>query len=388
MKGLFLLSLGLAVAGVTPAPSHARGDPAAQHGAARAAELLTAGPEPEVIALGESAHDDPASLAWRNAVTLELVRRDAVRLILFESGFAEARMLDDYVQGRGSLTPATVGQGFTNGLGLFAETRALIEALRKVNAARPASARVRIAGVDLSAGGPWGSAPGMAPVECALKALPDRDRAALRAEFEKVVTPGLEGAPVTAGHIAGHRALTARLEARMPRFAGVDQRQCMRIVEQGIAMLETLPPGFPGPAFPPETWRTIEARDRAMAENALALAVRAQGKPVLLLAHLSHVARTPMQGPRWAGLAQFPRSMGFFLNARLGARYRAMLEVAPPDPATCSVIGGENDQERWLLAADAPEGDCVVAINGSDRQRLDLKRSADVIRVRGRGSAR
>ena len=346
-----------------------------QEAAARAADLLIANPAPAVLALGESAHDDPISLGWRNAVTLELVRRDAVRLVLFESGFAEARMLDDYVLGRGSLTPATIAQGFTNGLGLFAETRALVEALRQVNAGRPAATRVRIAGVDLGAGGPWGSAPGMAPIDCALEALPDLDRGDLRAAFEKAVQPGLEGAAVTPAHVADYRRLTAHLKARMPRSASADQRQCLRVVAQGIAMLETLPRGFPGPALPADAWRTIEARDRAMAENALALSARGQGKPLLLLAHLSHVAKTPMRGPRWARLTQSPRSTGYFLHARLDGRYRALLEVRPPDPQGCPAVGRRGSPDAWLVAADMPAGDCAVAVNGSDSQLLDLRRA-------------
>jgi erythromycin esterase-like protein len=363
-------------------PVGARWQPAAT----RAADLLTANPAAVILALGESAHDDPVSLGWRNAVALELVRRDAVRLVLFESGFAEARMLDDYVLGRGSLTPATIGQGFTNGLGLFAETRALVEALRQVNAARPADAKVRVAGVDLSTGGPWGSAPGIAPVDCALEALPERDRGGLRAAFEKAVRPGLEGAAVTAAHIADYGALIARLTAQMPRSAGGDQRQCLRVVAQGMAMLETLPPGFPGAALPADAWRNIEARDRAMAENALALGGRAQGKPLLLLAHLSHVAKTPMRGPRWARLTQSPRSTGYFLHARLGGGYRAMLEVRPPDPQGCPAVGRRGSPGALLVAADLPAGDCAVTVNGSDSQLLDLSRSVDAIQVLGRDS--
>lgn len=341
---------------------------------------LVASPVPSVIGLGESAHDDPLSLAWRNKLILALVRQDKVRLVLLESGYAESRLLDAYVRGNGPLTAETLGQGFSNGLGMFAENRALIEAIRAINLSRPLQARIGVAGIDLSAGGPWGSAPGMSPVDCTLEAVPAGARTALRDAFVESVKPGLEGATVTPQEVKAYGRLMTLLKAAVPRSAGFEQRLCLRIASQGAELLATLPSGPPGPDLPADAWRTIEARDQAMADNVLQLTSRSQGRPVLLLSHLSHIAKTPMRGPRWSRLARPPRSMGHFLAARLGRGYRAMIEAPQPSPDACPASTGA----PLLTAASAPDRTCTFTINRSDSQVIDLKRSSDLIRFLSR----
>lgn len=346
--------------------------------ASRSTQLLLASPLPAVIGLGESAHDDPASLAWRNELVLALVGQGAARLILMETGFAEGRLLDAFVQGKGPLTSETLSRGFTNGLGMFTENRELIEALRTINLSRPAQDRVHVAGIDLSGGGPCDAAPGMPPVDCALEAVTAAARTGLRSAFEKALKPGLEGATVTPAQVRAYGSLVTRLEAAVPGSAGFEQQLCLRIVGQGAKLLTTLPPASAGAGLPRSAWRNIEVRDRSMAENVLLMARRSPGRPVLLLSHLSHVAKTPMQGPRWSRLARSPRSMGYFLAARLGAGYRAMIEVTSTDPSTCSALSGA----QLFESAKAPEKTCPVTINGSDTQVIDLRRSADFIRAR------
>lgn len=70
-------------------------------------------------------------------------------------------------------------------------------------------------------------------------------------------------------------------------------------------------PRFPADHFiPPDTWRTISARDEAMANNALAVLAHAEGKSILLFAHTSHLLNAPMLGGRWSAKASLHKAWG------------------------------------------------------------------------------
>jgi hypothetical protein len=92
-------------------------------------------------------------------------------------------------------------------------------------------------------------------------------------------------------------------------------------------------PRFPADhSIPPDTWRTISARDEAMANNALAVLAHAEGKSVLPFAHTGHILNAPMLGGRWSSQSRPPQSMGETLHRSVGSRYPAIAQIEPVTP--------------------------------------------------------
>jgi erythromycin esterase len=89
------------------------------------------------------------------------------------------------------------------------------------------------------------------------------------------------------------------------------------------------PPSAAG-GIPPGAWRALEARDLAMADNALwALEQLGPGGRLLVFAHNAHVVNEPQRGEHLRRLAQPPRSMGQRLREALAADLVIVAEAAP-----------------------------------------------------------
>lgn len=288
---------------------------------------------PAIIALGEASHGGQPMLFARNRLIRELAAEGGVSWVALETGYAEALLLDRFVRG-GPGTPSEVAaKGFTSGFGSMAGNVALLEDLRTINLRRPAGSRIGIVGVDLSLGGPLGSAPTMAPVECALDGVRDPAlRESLRANFSKAVIPGLTQADVTEQAKTAFRELSRRLVSSVDHGAPEHARHCALIVTQSAAVLDTLPTLPANHSFPPDAWRSVNARDEAMAANALAVLAQAHGSSIVLFAHTSHILNAAMQGGRWSGQSHPPHSMGEVLHRSLGSRYVAIVQIEPVTP--------------------------------------------------------
>jgi Erythromycin esterase len=178
-----------------------------------------------------------------------------------------------------------------------------------------------------------GSAPTMAPVECALDGVGDPAlRESLRPSFSKAIIPGVTQTAVPERAKAAFRALSRQLASSIDHDAPEHARQCASIVTQSAAVFDALP-RFPADhSIPPDTWRTISARDEAMANNALAVRAHAEGKSVLLFAHTSHILNAPMLGGRWSSQSRPPQSMGETLPRSVGSRYLAIAQIEPVTP--------------------------------------------------------
>lgn len=324
-----------------------------------------------VLAIGESAHDTASTQIARNQLILDLAERDQIGTVLIESGFAESRKIGPYVSGKG-WADQDLQPGLTNGFGLFAPNLSLLESLRRINASRPDEKKIRLLGIDLGAGGPWGAAPGIGPVDCALEGVDPATRSALRETFVRLTEPGLRGESFSRSVVTDYQSTARELGRRVRRDAPIEVKLCVRIVEQGGRLLETLPPGMPGPAWPSTAWQSIEARDRAMAENVRELLPRAGGKLTVLVTHASHAAASEMIGPRWSRLDQAPKSTGFFLRRWLGERYRSVLILADQKDTDCL------SKTATSVIVELPEGPCSITVNGNDIQTLNLAAATDL----------
>jgi len=335
--------------------------------------------QPTIIAVGEASHGGEPMLLARNHLIHELAEKGRISWVALETGYAEALLLDRFVRG-GPGTPSDVAsRGFTWGFGNLAGNVALLEDLRAINAGRPVGKRIGIVGIDLSLGGPLGSAPMMSPVDCALNGVHDVAlRENLRANFSKVVIPGLTQAQVSEEAKATFRKLSGQLTSSIDPTAPEYTRHCALIVAQSAADFDALPTLSGEHGIPADAWRCLSKRDEAMAANALTALAHAEGGSILLFAHTSHVLNAPMLGGRFSGQQQPPQSMGETLRRALGSRYVAITEIEPVKPAPASappdlfrLLHPACDQPCMMSASGLQLHQVRIGINGDDQQLVD-----------------
>lgn len=335
--------------------------------------------QPTIIAIGEASHGGEPMLLARNRLIHELAEKGRISWVALETGYAEALLLDRFVRGGPGAASDVAAKGFTWGFGNLAGNVALLEDLRAINAGRPVPKQIGIVGIDLSLGGPLGSAPMMSPVECALNGVRDAAlRESLRANFSKAVIPGLTQARVSEEAKATFRKLSEQLTSSIDPSAPEYMHRCASIVTQSAAELDALPTLSGEHGIPADAWRCLSKRDEAMAENALKALAQTEGGSILLFAHTSHVLNAPMLGGRFSGQQQPPQSMGETLRHALGSRYVVIAEIEPVKPAPANappdlfqLLHPACDQPCMMSASGLQLHSVRIGINGDDQQLVD-----------------
>ena len=106
-----------------------------------------------VIGLGEAEHGIHEFFTFRNAFVRFAVESLGVTAIAAETGYTESTAVDDYILGRGELSPALIGAVFSWSPNVsYAENRALLEWLRSYNARATTQRKVHFYGIDLTGG--------------------------------------------------------------------------------------------------------------------------------------------------------------------------------------------------------------------------------------------
>jgi erythromycin esterase len=100
-----------------------------------------------VVAIGESAHGAHEYYALRHRLARYLVERMNFTALVWESGFPEGFLVDDYVSGRGNDRNRALMDGMTMHMGRCQEMASLVDWLRTHNASL--SAKIRFYGLDL-----------------------------------------------------------------------------------------------------------------------------------------------------------------------------------------------------------------------------------------------
>lgn len=114
--------------------------------AAAVMRLLPA--RPRVLALGEPTHGADILLEVRNELFRQLVEQEGYRTIAIESDCLMGLVADDYVTSGTGTIDEVMERGFSHGFGASAANRELVLWMRAYNDGRPASERLRFAGVD------------------------------------------------------------------------------------------------------------------------------------------------------------------------------------------------------------------------------------------------
>lgn len=341
--------------------------------------------QPTIIALGEASHGGEPMLSARNHLIHELAEKGCISMVALETGYAEALLLDRFVRGGPGTASEAAQKGFTWGFGNLAGNVALLEDLRAVNARRSVGKQISIVGIDLSLGGPFGSAPMMAPVECALDGIHDAAlRESLRASFSKAVVPGLTHAEVSEEVKNTFHGLSKQLSQSIDHDAPESVRQCAQVVTESAAVLDALPMLPADHGIPADAWRGLGARDQAMATNALIALAHANGGNILLFAHTSHILNAPMLGGRFSSQQQPPQSMGETLRRSLGSQYIAIAEIEPVTPAPAApppdlfeLLHPSCSEPCMLSPAGIQLHQVRIGINGDDQQLIDPATAAN-----------
>jgi erythromycin esterase len=285
-----------------------------------------------VVALGEPTHGAPELLAFRNRLFRVLVERLGFTAIALETGFTEAHAINRFVLG-GPGDAATVARIHLSwGFGEFAGNHELLQWMRDYNANPSSGRKIRFYGIDLT-GAKHGAFPdALRAIDFALEYLASVDPAAAN-EYRKRLNPFLsrfssyEYLSLSQSERSAFREGLASLEKavrlrKLAHEAGTDQqahewaRHSIVVARQLMRMFDVSPP--PGPGLSPHAWRTVQARDAAMAENLRwVLSQERSGGRVLVFAHNAHVISSTLQGGVWSVFRQPPAAMGKALRGTL-----------------------------------------------------------------------
>ncbi|MFD6141497.1 erythromycin esterase family protein [Promicromonospora sp. NPDC060271] len=330
---------------------------------------------PRILALGEPTHGESTLHAVRNELLRQLVEQEGYRTIALESDCLTGLLVDDYVTA--GEDPAgtraddelddVMARGLSHEWGAFPGNRELVRWMRSFNAGRPASDRLRFAGVD-------------GPLEITAAASPRPALTALHGFLAERLGAGLLPCSIDAlDSLVGPDDRWTEPAAMMDPSRSVGQsaeaRELRLIADDLVALLGAHAPGLVATSTPAEwelarlygrtatgllryhfwmadsspgrmTW-LLGVRDAMIAANLLALAERG---PVLVSAHNSHLQRTPSTMRMW----DHPRlewwGAGAQVAAELGAGY-AFLATAVGTIRHQGVDAPPSDSVEGLLYA-------------------------------------
>lgn len=103
----------------------------------------------ELLGFGEALHGGEDILILRNRLFQHLVEKHGYSAIAIESSFPKARLINEYIEGRGPVSYEEVHDtGFSHGFGQLGANRELVEWMRKYNADSSHHVKIRFYGFD------------------------------------------------------------------------------------------------------------------------------------------------------------------------------------------------------------------------------------------------
>ncbi|WP_217237993.1 erythromycin esterase family protein [Streptomyces sp. AC555_RSS877] len=303
--------------------------------AAAVMKLLRA--RPRLLALGEPTHGEDTLLDLRNGLFRQLVEHEGYRTIAIESDCMMGLVVDDYVTSGTGTLDEVMERGFSHGWGASAANRELVRGMREFNDGRPASERLRFAGVD----GPL-EITGAASPRQALTALHGHLAAHVDADLlpcgsdtldrllgadDRWTNPAAMTDPAESVGQSGEARelrlladdLVALLDAQTPHLITATSRDDWdraRLYGRTVTGLLRYH-HWMADASPARLTRLVGVRDQMMAHNLLALAERG---PALVHAHNGHLQREKST-MRMGGMPLEWWSAGALVSARLGEQY-------------------------------------------------------------------
>ncbi|MFB7593047.1 erythromycin esterase family protein [Streptomyces sp. NPDC056169] len=344
------------------------------HAVEAAAVMRLLPTRPRLLALGEPTHGEDALLDVRNDLFRQLVEQEGYRTIAIESDCMKGLMVDDHVTSGTGTLDEVMEHGFSHGWGASAANRELVRWMRAHNDGRPASERVRFAGID----GPLETAAPASPRQ-ALTALHDYLAAHVDADLFPCTADTLDRLLGADGRWTEPAAM---MDPSRSIGQSADARELRLLADDLVALLDAQRPLLRA-ATSREEWdraclsgrtgtgllryhhwmadtspgrlnRLVGLRDRMMAENLLAVTARG---PALVHAHNAHLQREK-SSMRMAGMRLEWWSAGALVSAELGEEY-AFVATALGTIRHQGVDTPPPDTLEGLLYA-LPEDRCVV----------------------------
>ncbi|MEV4570289.1 erythromycin esterase family protein [Nonomuraea sp. NPDC049419] len=278
-----------------------------------------------VIAVGESSHYTREFAQLRHRLVRCLVERHGFTAYAMETGFTESRRADAWVRGAEDRPAEVMAYGLTSLMGLWRETRAHLEWLRRHNAtaARPAG----FYGIDL--GGHNASLLPALDAVLAYLALADpgfRPDPALRETAAGCAATSAFSAPAAMAAYArlaperkdaltaGLAALASRVGSRRLEHVRRTTAEAYACARRSVHHLLALDQVFRGMTVGDQQ-SVVDVRDAAIA-GTVEWILRREDR-IVLAAHNSHVQRGPVVLPGMEPATP----LGLHLADRLGAGY-------------------------------------------------------------------
>jgi erythromycin esterase len=348
-----------------------------------------------IVAVGESVHAAHEFYTLRHRFIRFLVERMGFTAVVWESGFPEGFLVDDYLQGGDGERERVLRDGMTMHLGRCREMEDVADGLRALNASRRRAAAagsatvapgpVRFYGLDLpGTSGALGPAldvvcpyveqidPGFGPRLARLRELATVfGSPAVSPESEKklVFAGTIAVQQYTALATAERNELTALLADLGARFDSLRRtymersdagrydtvRQLLFAAIRLDVQLRAVAALMAGDAAACEG----NLRDVTMADNVEWILRREQR--IIVLAHNGHIQRTPIATP--TGSAASVDTLGVHLAARYGNRYTAVGTTCGGGEMvamrTSRGADGSYDTELYLRDLPVPDGETI-----------------------------
>lgn len=124
--------------------------------------------EYKLLGFGEGDHGFNESLDFRNSYLKYLIKTNQIRILAFESGLLESKMVNDYINGLDLNLDSVLTNGMSYTFGQFDQSRELLTWLREENETRSLDNRVQFYGFDMAgnASNPWLENSSFAVMEC------------------------------------------------------------------------------------------------------------------------------------------------------------------------------------------------------------------------------
>lgn len=350
---------------------------------------------PELLAVGEPTHGEPAFSELRNALVPALAE-DGFRSVVIESDRVAALAVDAYVRGGEGTLDTVTATGFSHGFGRLDANRDLVAWMREHNATRAPGDRLAFHGFDppleMTAApspgpylrhlhdyltghlGPDAFAHGRADLGALLGDDGQwNDPAALMDAARSVgATPGAVELRAVADDLlttlyAEAPALVAASSPDAWHRAEVHGTTALGLLRYHARAADPIPPQR-------RTSRLLGTRDALMARNLLDIRARERHRgPTLVFAHNRHLQRHPST---WhlAGMDLTWSSAGAVVATLLGERY-VYLAGSLGSSAALGLSAPDGDTFEGALAAPGPAVVDAATLGrtlGGLRQRTDV----------------
>jgi erythromycin esterase-like protein len=334
--------------------------------------IAALGPTVELLGFGEALHGGKEILLLRNRLFQRLVAAHGYSAIAIESSFPRARLVNEYVAGRGPASYEDVRDtGLSHGFGQLEANRELAGWMRRYNADPSHRVTVRFYGFDQPAVTAGPASPRQV-LHFVLDYLASMERASAderRSRIDSLLGPDAKWenpmawvdpatspdrvAAATALRIETEDLMT-ELRTRRPELVAMSDEGRYAEVVRYAAVARELLNFFAALAGKSRFAGSLGVRDALMADNVAYIVARERGRgKVLAFAHNAHLQRGKAQMPAGADVYTWWPA-GAHLNEMFGPRYAVIGSAVGVSEANGIGLPEAGTLEARLTATPGP----------------------------------